>query len=1600
MMWRFHLAVGFTLVLSSAGEAVRYPPKVYPLLFQTMPGRFEPSDFPKLARYDVIELNPWATDVENGNLDSLRAIRSRKPDLVTLLNLSASITCSNWGSNEFYNREAWAESVAAHADMWLLRDVDGDLYLLKDLDTLCAEGRLNYYSQDMARAFARFIAEGTVLRFPNDVDGIRIDDLNENIHYMNKWTWLHMPGVDSIDVNQDGIADTYQDLGAWWSAGVDTFLATLRNIIGPEVILTVNGYIPIEAYQWVNGRFHEGYPHEHGDGWEVGMTHWKKGFLGGDTLYSDTPVHLSGLPTFNASTGYNFDPDHLSTKEAPYPHIGFSSFLRFSLASNLLGEGYYGMTGWGTSVDWKGDPIPYLYQTLWWFPVYDTLKTYLGTPVGKAVHDTGDYGRDRWWREFTGGRTRVFPYFRKGILDLGPLPSFEEEIPEVIYAGAEFPVPVSAFDPNGPAEPLQMELRLSRDGGITFPEVVGTGTGGDTVFSWTSSGPAESCVFRLAAVDTSDLAGTAFSSPFRIEAPPAAGGLAEIRPDAWVANMPSVLCTLSVWTPEGDVQAAGWDRIVVVLPETIHLLSFGGAELDGVPLAATAEAVEDTVRIDLSEPVSPPARVSARFFFNAPAPTEGDSLRIEVAVGESDGAAPLVSLEPGDANGIPGDGNTLSITCAFGPPARIAVEPEETTLAAGDTTRFALSGYDEAGNVLEVTPVWSASDTLGSIDGGGLFRAVRPGSLIVTGSVADLEAVARVTILPGAPDSLRVIPDDTCVTADDSVSYVGLVYDALGNLVPEAIVGWSLEDTLGAIDASGRLVPKRPGTTTVLASSGGVVGRSALRVEAGEPCSVRVEPRSPWTTVGDTVRFGAEILDRWKNEIDRIPAWTVTESLGVIDSTGLFLATGLGNGRAVARAGDAADSVALLVAPAPAIAFLIDPREPVVTADSTVSFVLLGVSALADTFPVTAAWAVRGEAGTIDEEGIFSPRGVGAAVVVGSSASGSDSTSVTVFAGAPVALLLDPDSASIEAGETLSVRAVLLDRNGDTTLGAPGLYAEGPCEGPLDSLFACERTGTGRIVGVHGDLRDTLVVRVRAARASRVAIDPDSAAAVVGTTISFSAVVTDPFGNAVDSAVVWEAAAEIGTIDGAGLFTAETAGTGLVAARSGLLADTAAVEVTAPPEPPEPPARTLVVRAAVESYEASRWPAPITLYGATVDEAGNPIEPEETDSFVVSLLPLEETIAACGGAVVFPLPDGLIDSFSVPITGLGGCGLLAVRLDGPAGIASALDTIRFSSPDVNGDLRADLEDAAVLLEGAGPIGGFSCADLDADGFVGAADLAILAGAYDQGCGAPAPPESAGVDPPSWQALGDALAACDAETIAACFRLDPGALDSIRALEVSFPARGKWDRPIVWIPSSAWDAPLLLDLPDGPDGPRVLIVETGGAAVLPGADGLVEVRVCGASTDDFGGGTSYARVLKGNGETTVAFETPIRFLLDIEDEVEEEEGGEKEEEGEITDTTGGATPLSYALLPNLPNPFRGSTTIRFTVPSPGGALRLGVFNVRGECVRVLEEGTAAAGTHALLWDGRCARGRTLPPGIYFVRLDAPPATAVKKILLLP
>ena len=96
--------------------------------------------------------------------------------------------------------------------------------------------------------------------------------------------------------------------------------------------------------------------------------------------------------------------------------------------------------------------------------------------------------------------------------------------------------------------------------------------------------------------------------------------------------------------------------------------------------------------------------------------------------------------------------------------------------------------------------------------------------------------------------------------------------------------------------------------------------------------------------------------------------------------------------------------------------------------------------------------------------------------------------------------------------------------------------------------------------------------------------------------------------------------------------------------------------------------------------------------------------------------------------------------------------------------------------------------------------------------------------------------------------------------------------------------------------------------------------------------------------------------------------------------------------------GVATPAAFELGDNYPNPFNTGTAIPYSL-AVGGDVRIEVYDLIGQRIRVLVAGSRSAGAHAAYWDGKDHSGRDGATGVYAIRLQAGGEAHTRKVLLL-
>ena len=102
--------------------------------------------------------------------------------------------------------------------------------------------------------------------------------------------------------------------------------------------------------------------------------------------------------------------------------------------------------------------------------------------------------------------------------------------------------------------------------------------------------------------------------------------------------------------------------------------------------------------------------------------------------------------------------------------------------------------------------------------------------------------------------------------------------------------------------------------------------------------------------------------------------------------------------------------------------------------------------------------------------------------------------------------------------------------------------------------------------------------------------------------------------------------------------------------------------------------------------------------------------------------------------------------------------------------------------------------------------------------------------------------------------------------------------------------------------------------------------------------------------------------------------------------------------DVLDVPAAPALTEFSMQPAWPNPSRGITHLRFTLPTQS-RIELAVFDLEGRRVRSLIDAEQPPGTHSVAWDGRDNAGKRLASGPYFLRLTRASQTVSRAVVLM-
>lgn len=332
-------------------------------------GSADPAAIPELGRWDVLILDPsWSAN-------DLRQMRRQNQNLKIFLYACAYCLESPPPPNESWRQENYAYATAN--DLWwrnwnqtIASDWPGTR--LVNITDHAPEGPLGGWRQYFASRVE------TLMRNYPTADGVFYDNYWKTI----SWEQGGIIQVDS-DCNPthspsgcNGVMDSDATVDTLWNHALRALATDTRQRFDDLHLhrggrpLAIISNSSTDYFEWLNGTLHEYFPttsanpdpgNPYGYNWNQQMFALPGGYL--VAPFRSAPYTVSVL---NA--------DWTGTWEAPDRSAEYERHKRFTLASALLGDGYYSLDAAETG-----------HGSLWWEPEYDHAgrgKGYLGYPLG------------------------------------------------------------------------------------------------------------------------------------------------------------------------------------------------------------------------------------------------------------------------------------------------------------------------------------------------------------------------------------------------------------------------------------------------------------------------------------------------------------------------------------------------------------------------------------------------------------------------------------------------------------------------------------------------------------------------------------------------------------------------------------------------------------------------------------------------------------------------------------------------------------------------------------------------------------------------------------------------------------------------------------------------------------------------------------------------------------------------------------------------------------------------------------------------------------------------------------------------------------------
>jgi uncharacterized protein YjdB len=573
-----------------------------------------------------------------------------------------------------------------------------------------------------------------------------------------------------------------------------------------------------------------------------------------------------------------------------------------------------------------------------------------------------------------------------------------------------------------------------------------------------------------------------------------------------------------------------------------------------------------------------------------------------VVTGMSAGSVTITAT----SEGIKG---TASVTVTTVPVASVTVQPTTANLFVGQTTVLQATVTDANGTVVADRPVnWLSSNSLvATVSETGVLTAVAPGSATISASAGGKSGSASVVVTLVPVASVVLAPPAATVIAGQTTTLVPTIRDANGAQVTRPISWATNNSAVATVSSTGVVTAVAPGDATITATSEGKSGNATVTVVPVPVGTVTVTPATKSLVAGSTTTLAVVVKDANGTTVtNRVVTWSTSDPLvATVSPTGVVTAVAPGAATITATSEGKSDGSAITVTPVPVANVTVEPPTMTLTVGQTAAATAVVKDANGNVLTGRVVTWISSNPliATVSATGVVTGVARGGPVfITASSENRNGSTAVTVTE-IPVGSVSVPATATLVAGQSTTLTAVVKDANGAVLTDRVVTWSSSNTNvatvsqtGVVKSLITGEATITATTEGKSG----STALTVTPAAVGSVTLQPSTPTVVSSSTVTITATVKDINGTTVtDRVVTWKSSNDaVATVSASGVVTGLKAGTATITATSESKSGTATVTVV------PGPAATVTVAPAAATVKDGAF---VQLGASAVDARGNPI---------------------------------------------------------------------------------------------------------------------------------------------------------------------------------------------------------------------------------------------------------------------------------------------------------------------------------------------------------------------------------------------------------